>query len=228
MPEPRQVARRALGRNHDAVARHAAPLHQLTGPAHVAEARQMAREDDADAKPMRFANFRKANTGGDAVDVQHVRPFVREPAIQLVRPRAPARGDRPRRASACRKSRSERPERRRAGSVPARVVSIGRRDQHIVPGGTQPPAQPFDVHLGAADAVREIPPEEVGDLHSASVAIRSNTLTQAATTSSQSRSVNAAEIGRRISEAATRSVTGRSTDAMSPHACAYGAECSGT
>src|SRR5436190_877246 len=188
----------------------------------------MTRQDDTDAKSVRFAEFWKTRTSGDAVNVEHVRPFLPEPAIQLVGP-------------AHRHAMIGLVAGRRVGNCVAKdrnvvvpvafrhcMMCIRCRDQHIVPGGTEAPAQPFDVHLGTADAVREIPPEEVGDLHNASVAIRSNTLTQAATMSSLSRSVNAAEIGRRINEAATRSVTGRSTDAMSPHDCAYGAECSGT
>ena len=95
-----------------------------------------------------------------------------------------------------------------------RMVRVGRRDEDLVTGGTQAPAQTLDVDLGAADAVGKIPADQVGDFH-APAASRSNTLTQAATTSSQSASVKAGEIGRRTSDADTRSVTGRSTGAMS-------------
>ena len=108
-----------------------------------------------------------------------------------------------------------------------RVARIRCRNEHVMPRGAQAPAEPLDVHLGAADAVGKVPAEQVDDFH-ARAAMCSKTLAQAVTTSSQSASVNAAEIGRRTSEAATRSVTGSSTCAMSRDCAAYGAECSGT
>ena len=107
------------------------------------------------------------------------------------------------------------------------MLRVGRGDDGLVPGGLKTPAQPVDVDLGAADAVGKIPAEQVHDLHARAV-MCSNTRVHAATTSSQSASVNAAEIGSRINEAATRSVTGRSTAAMSGAWRAYGDECSGT
>ena len=61
----------------------------------------------------------------------------------------------------------------------------------------------------------------------APAAMCAKTRAHAETTSSQSASEKAAEIGTRTSDAATRSVTGSSTSAISPDCRAYGAECSG-
>src|SRR5207249_1570836 len=96
-------------------------------------------------------------------------------------------------------------------------------DEHLMAGGAEAAAQRLDVHLGAAEAVGKVPAESMDNFHR-----RSNTLWQALMTSRQSWSLNAAEIGRRTSDAATRSVTGKSAASMSRDWRAYGAECSGT
>src|SRR6185295_7798949 len=80
--ESRQVARGALDRRDDAVALLAAPLHQLAAPAHVAHARQMAGDDHADAAPRRLPDFRQADAGGEAVEVEDVRTLLVQESIE--------------------------------------------------------------------------------------------------------------------------------------------------
>ena len=203
----------------DAVAGHAAPLHQLAAAAHVAEAGQVAGDDDADAEAARFTDFGKPDTGREAVHVQDVGTLLGQKAVE---PFGATDRNAVVRLVARRRAGDRVAEHRHAVVFVAfgrGVVRVGRGDQHVVTGGAQAAAERLDVHLGAADAVGKIPAEQVNDLH-ARFASRSNTFTQPSTTSSHSASVNAAEIGSRMREAATRSVTGRSTAAMSGELCA--------
>src|SRR5471030_1129336 len=50
-------------------------------------------------------------------------------------------------------------------------VRIRRSDPHLVSRLLQAPAQAFDVHLGAADAVWKIPAEQMNDLHAGPVTV---------------------------------------------------------
>src|SRR5262249_61230861 len=107
------------------------------------------------------------------------------------------------------------------------AVRLRRRHSHVDARGAQPLTQRVHVHFGAADALGKVPAEQVNDLHAIRWPTTSNTFRHAVMTSAQSASLNAAEIGSRISEAATRSVTGRVTGSMRGDSTAYGAEWSG-
>ena len=82
--EPRQVAGGALAGLDDAVAGHAAPLHQLAAPAHVGKTRQVAGDDDADTEAACLTDLGKADAGGETVHVQDVGTLLGEKAVEPI------------------------------------------------------------------------------------------------------------------------------------------------
>lgn len=46
-----------------------------------------------------------------------------------------------------------------------RSMCVRRGNQHVMTGGAQPSAQPFDVDFSATDAVGKIPAKQVRDFH---------------------------------------------------------------
>src|SRR5262245_32517637 len=125
----------------------------------------MAGGHDRNVESRGGAELRQPDAGRDAVDVQNVWTFALEPRVQTF--------GAPDWDAVVRFVPSHRRGNRIAIDRDAVVLvvfrgdapRVGRRDPHDVARVGQAPAEPRDVDLGTADAVGEIPAEQVDDLH---------------------------------------------------------------
>ncbi len=121
--------------------------------------------DDADAKAPRFADLGQADSRREAVDMQKIGPLDVEPLMKRL-----CAADRYAVVGlVTRCVGGDRVAKDRDAVVRVRpglsLLRVGCGNQDLVSRVAQPSAQPFDVHLGAADAVRKVPTEQVHDFH---------------------------------------------------------------